>query len=353
MLRDDTREAGALEAARAGGSTRETEALEAARSGDPDAFARLVGPFRAELQAHCYRMLGSLHDAEDAVQETLARTWRSLERFEDRGSIRPWLYRIATNRCLTLIERRARRELPADLSPGAAPLAETTWLEPYPDERLGLADLGPEARYVAREGVELAFVAALQHLPARQRAVLILREVLAFSAREVADLLETTVASVNSALQRARRTLDERLPGDSQQAALGSLGAEEVRRLANRYATAWETGDVEAVVAMLTDDARYSMPPLTAWYEGHEGIRAFLSEGPMTRRWHFLPAHANGQLAFGTYMWDDARAAYVPAGLDLLVLRGSRIAEVVAFLTADLTAFGLPREIREQSGLER
>ncbi|GAA3805435.1 sigma-70 family RNA polymerase sigma factor [Sphaerisporangium flaviroseum] len=322
--------------------------LAAARAGDPDAFGRLVDPFRDELRAHCYRMLGSVHDAEDAMQEALVRAWRGLDRYENRGSIRPWLYKIATNRCLTLIERRGRRELPTDLSPGAAPLAEMSWLEPYPDERLGGADASPEARYLARESVELAFVAALQHLSARQRAVLVLREVLGFSAREVADLLETTVASVNSTLQRARKVVDDRLPGVSQQATLRSLGEDDLRKVADQYATAWEIGDVEAIVAMLTDDARYAMPPLAEWYEGHQAIRAFLVDAPLTRRWRFLPAHANGQLAFGTYMWDDARAAYVAAGLDLLALRGTKIVEVVSFLTPEIFAsFGLPDEIVE------
>ncbi|MEV0157500.1 sigma-70 family RNA polymerase sigma factor [Micromonospora sp. NPDC050686] len=313
--------------------------IAAARAGDQDAFAALVGPLRVELHAHCYRLLGSVHDADDAVQETLLRAWRSLAAYEDRGSIRPWLYRIATNRCLTLIERRARRELPADLSP-EAPTAEATWLELYPDDRLPPA--GPEARLLARESVELAFVAAVQHLSGPHRAVLLLREVLGFSARETAELLGTSVAAVNSALQRARRAVDATLPGESQRATRARLGDRAVRELARRYATAWETGDVDAVVAMLTEDARYSMPPLPTWYAGPADIRAFLLDGPLRWRWRLLPATANGQLAFGTYRWAEEAGAWLPSGLDVVALRGARVAEVVSFLTADLTAFGLP-----------
>ncbi|MET7335285.1 sigma-70 family RNA polymerase sigma factor [Nonomuraea sp. NPDC005650] len=320
------------------------ELLAAARGGDDVAFGRLVGPLRDELRAHCYRMLGSVHDAEDAVQDTLDRAWRNLARFEDRGSIRPWLYKIATNRSLTLIGRRGRRELPADLDPAGG---EVAWLEPYPDDLMGwTAELGPEARVVARESVELAFVAALQHLSAVQRAVLLLRDVLGYAAREVADLLDTTVAAVNSALQRARANLAGLLPPSTQRQTLDELGEAGSRELARRYAAAWEAGDVDAIVAMLAEDAKYSMPPLAAWFEGHDGIRGFLLGGPLKHRWRFLPARANGQLAFGTYMWDDKRAAYLPAGLDLLVVRDGRVAEVVAFLEAGFADFGLPAEVR-------
>ena len=251
----------------------ERELLASARDGNEDAYRRLVEPRHAELHAHCYRMLGSVHDAEDALQDALLRAWKGLPRFEGRSSLRSWLYRIATNTCLDVVQRRPKRVLPIDYGPTAdphqspgEPLVESVWVEPYADERLELEDgfAAPEARYEQRESVELAFVAALQLLPAKQRAALILREVLGFSAQEVAETLETTVASVNSALQRARKAIDERLPEQSQQATLRSLGDERLRELVENYAEAIQSGDVDRVVGMLTEDATWSMPPMAS-----------------------------------------------------------------------------------------
>jgi RNA polymerase sigma-70 factor (ECF subfamily) len=321
----------------------ESELLEAARRGDDDAFGRLAGPYRGELHAHCYRMLGSAADAEDALQETLLRAWRALPRFEGRSSLRSWLYKIATNACLRAIERKPRRVLPVDYGPAAdphddtgEPVTEAVWLEPYPDERLGLATglASPEARYEQLEGVELAFIAALQHLPARQRAVLILRDVLGFSARETAQALGATPVSVDSALQRAHKTVDERLPEQSQQATLRSLGEGALTQVVQRYVSAWERADI---VAMLAEDARMAMPPLPTWYRGREQVAAFLSGGPLAgaTRWRLIPARANGQLAFGAYAWDAQAQAFMPYAVNVLTLRGTQIQEITGFLTPD------------------
>ena len=318
--------------------------LEAARRGDEDAYRRLLEPYRPELHAHCYRMLGSIHDAEDALQDASLRAWRGLAGFEGRSSLRSWLYTIATNACLNLIARRPKRVLPIDYGPatdphdglGLPPL-ESVWVEPYPDEGLGLEDgfAAPEARYELRESVELAFVAALQHLPANQRAVLILREVLGFSARETAESLETSVASVNSALQRARKTVDERLPDQSQQATLRALGDDRLSEVVDGYMDAMRRGDVDAVVEMLAEDAAWSMPPLPAWFQGHDAVNGFLVRGPLSGdwRWRHLPAHANGQAAVGSYAWYPEEQTYRPFALDVLTLDGARIKEITSFIT--------------------
>jgi RNA polymerase sigma-70 factor, ECF subfamily len=324
------------------GSAQERDLLERARGGSEDAFRDLVEPHRRELQAHCYRMLGSVQDAEDAVQDALLRAWKALPGFEPRHSLRAWLYKIATNVCLDAIGRRPKRVLPPDYTASTdgnqtagAPAVESVWIEPYPDEQLAVEDgyAAPEARYEQREGVELAFVAALQHLPARQRAALILREVLGFSAKEAADSLDTTPQSVNSALQRARATVDEQLPKQSQQKTLRALGDKQVRALVERFGDALQRGDIPAVVSMLAKDAAWSMPPMSSWYRGDD-IPGFLELGPMSGewRWRHLPAHANGQAAFGAYVWHEGAQAYLSFALNVVTFEGDRIKEVTSFL---------------------
>jgi RNA polymerase sigma-70 factor (ECF subfamily) len=322
----------------------ERELLAAARSNDETAFQRLVEPHRGELHAHCYRMLASIHDADDALQDAYLRAWRALPRFEGRSSLRSWLYKIATNTCLDLIAKRPKRVLPIDQAAAAdptkgpgEPLVESVWIEPYPDERLGLEDgfAAPEARYERRESVELAFIAALQHLPANQRAVLIMREVLGYSAQESADLLDTTVASINSALQRARASVQERTPEMTQQATLRQLGDDGLKQLVDSYVDAWQRADIDAVVGMLTEDACFTMPPLATWFHGREGIRTFLAGWPLSGLWRWKPilVKANGQPALAYYSWDEDEQAYLPFALNVLTLRGDKIAEIDAFIT--------------------
>ncbi|MGH2982784.1 MAG: sigma-70 family RNA polymerase sigma factor [Solirubrobacterales bacterium] len=334
----------------------EQELLEAARGGDEDAYSRLIEPHRRELHAHCYRMLGSVHDAEDALQDALLRAWRGLAGFEGRSSLRSWLYKIATNTCLDLIARRPKRVLPTDYGPAGdphdqsePPLLESVWVEAYPDEALGLEDgfAAPEARIERREAVELAFIAAIQHLPPRQRAVLILRDVLGFSGREVAELLETTVGSVNGALHRARKAVEERLPDESQQATLRELGDDRIRELVAAYLEAWERGDVEAVVAMLLEDATIAMPPMALWYSGRDAIAVFLAtQALLKERWRFVPVRANGQLAFGTYNWDAEKGSYIASAVDVLTLRGAKVEAITAFVSPEIfRGFGLPDEL--------
>ena len=339
--------------------------LEAARGGDELAFAELVEARRGELHAHCYRMLGSPFDADDALQETLLRAWRGLAGFEAGRPLRPWLYRIATNACLDAIAKRPKRSLPVDYGPPAGPgegpgepVVEQVWLEPYPDETLGLESglAAPEARYEQRESVELAFVAALQHLPANQRAVLILRDVLGFSAREVAESLDTTVASVNSAMQRARKTVDERLPARSQQKTLRELGDDRLRKLVREYVAAWERRDIDAMVAMLVDGATFAMPPHPHWFRGREAIIGFLAATGRPDLRH-VATRANGQPAVGWYLWDPPSGRYRPASLEVLALERGRVSEITAFTgrmcaateTGSLpdlfSRFGLPTEL--------
>ncbi len=332
--------------------------LDAARRHDEAAFERVVEPHRAALQAHCYRMLGSAADAEDAVQETLLRAWKGLPGFEGRSSLKGWLYRIATNVSLKAIERRPPRVLPVDYGPPddpheppRDPLVESVWVDAYPDERVGDGVASPEARYELRESVELAFIAALQHLPERQRAVLLLRDVLGFAPSEIATALDATPASVYSALQRAHQVVEERLPARSQQATLRSIGDERLRELVVRYVQAWEDGDVPALVALLSDNASFAMPPRPSWYRGRAAICDFLRAGPCAApgRWRRVPARANGQLAFGVYGPGRAGAGYPAHAVEVLTLDDAcRIVEVTSFQEPGaLARFGLPPEIRE------
>jgi RNA polymerase sigma-70 factor (TIGR02960 family) len=322
-----------------------------ARAGDEDAFRRLTDPYRHELQVHCYRILGSIQDAEDLLQETLLAAWRGLDQFEQRSSLRTWLYRIATNRCLNALRDSARRPLEnrSDL-PAPTRLTEPLWLEPYPDamlEQIADHEPGPEARYEAKESIALAFVAGLQHLPPRQRAVLVLRDVLGFPAAEVAEMLDMSQASVNSALQRARAALDARVPATRERAPLPRSPRE--RELLGRFAEAFEHGDVDGIVALLTDDALLTMPPQPQEYEGPETIGAFLAnrfaiyEG---RRMPCVWTRANGQPAFGHYVEDAHAPIYRYSGVIVLTLAGDRIAQLTRFGdTGILPLFGLPRTL--------
>jgi RNA polymerase sigma-70 factor, ECF subfamily len=308
---------------------------------DEEAYRSLIEPHRGELHAHCYRMLGSVHDAEDALQDALLRAWRGIGRFDGRSSVRSWLYRIATNTCLDVVAKRPKRLLAADHAPAAdprrgpgEPLSESVWLEPYPDQEVADGRAAPDARYEQREGVELAFVAALQHLPPKQRAALICRDVLGFSAQEVADTLETTTVSVNSALQRARAAVEERMPEQSQQATLRALGDRATRELVQRFVDAFEACDVDAVVGMLAKDAALTMPPLASWFGGRDAIGEFLRGWPLSGawRWRHEPAHANGQPALGCYAWDAEAGAFLPFALEVLTIEGGRFKEITGFV---------------------
>jgi RNA polymerase sigma-70 factor (TIGR02960 family) len=330
------------------------------QSGDERAFEELTGSLRGELQVHCYRIVGSLQDAEDLVQETLVAAWRGLESFEGRASLRSWLYRIATNRCLNHLRDRGRR-LPVlpepveavPLPPVPTRVTEPIWLEPFPDVLLeGIADRGqePDARYEQREAIGLAFMVALQRVPPRQRAVLVLRDVLGFRAAEVAEMLGATDVAVNRLLHRARRAMDaDAAPGTLAEAPLPS--SPEERALVARFATAFESGDVPGVIALLTDDALMTMPPEAAEYVGPAAIGRFLSTVPAAgslERFRLVPTRANGQPAFGCYLRDPHTPIAHTYGLMVLTLRGDRVAGLAGFAdTAVFASFGLPRTLKE------
>ena len=331
-------------------------ALSRARAGDEDAFRELIDPYLAELQLHCYRILGSPQDAEDQVQETLLAAWRGLEKFEERTSLRSWLYRIATNRCLNALRDRKRRpqEVPSMVEPPEPTRrVDPMWLEPYPDFLLeGLADSapGPEARYELSESVGLAFMVALQHLPPRQRAALVLRDVLGFHTVEVAEMLDSSEASVKGALQRARATIDERiLPGARERAPLPRSPRE--RELVSRFAAAVESGNTQGIVSMLTKDAWLTMPPEPYEYQGRQAIARFLQDRDVRRGAHLqlVATRANGQPAFGCYL-PDAHAPVARAyGLMVLTLTDDAISAITWFGERSLVPrFGLPRTLPQE-----
>jgi RNA polymerase sigma-70 factor (TIGR02960 family) len=324
-----------------------------AHAGDESAFRELVDPYRRELHLHCYRMLGSVQDAEDLWQETLLAAWRGLDRFEGRASLRAWLYRIATNRCLNALRDRKRRPQEVSLMvepPEPTRMAEPTWLEPYPDallEGVADADAGPEARYETRESVGLAFVAALQHLPPRQRAALVLRDALGFDTTEAAAMLGSSEGSVKGALQRARATLDERLPpGGLERAPLPDSARE--RELVGHFAAAVERGDTHGIVSLLTNDAWLRMPPEPYEYQGGAAIVRFLEDRAARRGAHYqlVPTRANGQPAFGCYLPDPHAPIARAYGMMVLMLTEDRVSAITWFSERRLFShFGLPRTV--------
>ncbi len=329
--------------------------LTRAQAGDGDAFAQLVDPYRRELQVYCYRFLGSVADAEDALQDTLLSAWQGLARFEGRASVRTWLYRVATSRCLDAL-RSARRRPPMTAPPaGLEPpeptrLGELFWLEPYPDVLLeGLADSapGPEARYEAMESISLAFITALQVLPPRQRAALILRDVLGFHASEAARILDTSEESVTSALKRARAALErhQRSAGRREPAPLPNSAAEQ--QLVERLTRAFEAADVDGIVALLTEDAWLTMPPLPLEYQGRELAAQFLTATALRPGWtaRLIPTRANGQPAFGLYARDPETGSFYTVGLMVLTLSGTHISAMTRFDPRILPWFGLPTSV--------
>jgi RNA polymerase sigma-70 factor (ECF subfamily) len=326
--------------------------IDRARDGDGDAFGELVSPYERELRVHCYRMLGSVHDAEDALQDALLAAWQGLAGFEGRASIRTWLYRVATTRCLNAL-RSAKRRPAMSPPPGLSPpeptrLGEVVWLEPYPDlllEELADSAPGPEARYEAREAISLAFITAVQRLPPRQRAVLILRDVLGFAASEAARILGASEDSVTSALKRARATLQSGREGDGQREPPAPVpGSPDEKRLIDQLTRAYQTGDVDGIVALFTDDAWLSMPPMALEYQGRDLIGRFLAAIAFRdgRTFRLAATRANGQLSFGAYLSDPAGGVAQANDLLVLTLAGSRIRAMTRFHPSMLPRFGLP-----------
>jgi RNA polymerase sigma-70 factor (ECF subfamily) len=335
----------------------EDSRLIAAKIGDKDQFSELAEPYRRELQIHCYRILGSLQEAEDLVQETFLRAWRRLDTYQGRASFRAWLYKIATNACLDMLDQRhSRRLLPMDIYPASDPKArvdpppsEIYWLEPFPDEWLvDQTAINPEARYTLYESVSLAFLTALQALPPRQRAVLILTDILDWSGREVADLLETSISSVNSALHRARVTLAKHYHGHIQENATGVETDEQLQILLNQYVEAWQRADIAGLVALLKRDAILSMPPSPSWYRGKNAIGTFAANtvladhgmfaGKAKGRWKLLPLHANAQPAFAIYQRAEA-GDYQFAGIHVLTVRARQLNQITCFMDSSLARF--------------
>jgi RNA polymerase sigma-70 factor (ECF subfamily) len=331
-----------------------TDLISRARAGDGTAFRELTEPFRRELLVHCYRMLGSLQDAEDALQDTLLAAWQGLAGFEGRASIRTWLYRIATNRCLNALRSASRRparewNMLEVEPPEPTRLGEVVWLEPFPDALLneGAIDvpLGPEARHEQTEAISLAFVTALQVLPPRQLAVLILRDVLGFHANEVADMLGSTIESVNSALKRARASLQRRLPPTAEREPAPASDSPAEQALVAKFVRAYESGDLDALVALFTDEISISMPPIPLEYQGRDVVaRLFASIFGSGRRSDLVPTRANGQPAFGAYLRAPSGIRH-GTGIIVLTLTGDRIRAFTRFDNSVLPWFGLPRSL--------